>query len=171
MPLLKNVSPFLHGRVYVGLANAYAHCGNTQEALRCLGLLHEHPLAANATIDDILYADFGHPLRILYEGTTHLALHQPETAWNVLSRIEILQSNVIVPERIRLEIVNQQAQVALALRDRERLTQSLFTGITGAHAIKSEKRLHEASTIHRQAMNLWPHEVPVQDIGALLKGR
>ena len=171
LPLLNHVSPFLHGRIYVGLANAHASCGNKQEAMRYLSLLHEYPLAIDANIDDILYADFGHPLRILYEGTTHLALNQPKTAWDVLSRIETLQSGVIVPERIRLEIVNQQAQVALALRDRERFTHSLSIGISGAHIIKSEKRLHEASTIHRQAMILWPHEVPVQDIGALLKGR
>lgn len=32
LPLLRNVSPFLHGRVYVGLANAYAQYGDKQEA-------------------------------------------------------------------------------------------------------------------------------------------
>ncbi len=164
LPLLPNVSPFLHGRVYVGLASAYAQCGDKQDAERALGLLHEHPLATNTKIDDILYADFGHPLHILYEGITRLALHQSEAAWNVLSRIETLQSNVVVPERIRLEIVNQQAQVALTLKDRERFTASLKEGITGAIAIKSEKRHQEVQDIYTQAQMLWPHEARVQEL-------
>ncbi len=164
LPLLHRVSPFLHGRVYVGLATAYASCGNTQHALRYLGLLHDHPLAADALIDDLLYADFGHPLHILYEGTTHLALHQPTTAWKALARIETLQSSVIVPERIRLEIVNQQAQVALALQDRERFTSTLFEGITGAQTIHSDKRLQETHDLYTQAIGIWPHEVRVQEL-------
>lgn len=120
-------------------------------------------------IDDILYADFGHPLRVLYEGTTRLALNQPEAAWNVLTRIETLQLTVVVPERIRLEIVNQQAQTALTLRDRERFTQSLFMGITGAQALKSEKRLQEVRDLYTQAMGIWPHETRVQEVGEFLE--
>jgi len=165
--LLPNVSPFLHGRIYVGLASAYAQCGDKQEAERALGLLHEHPLSANYKIDDILYADFGHPLRILYEGITRLTLNQPEAAWNVLSRIETLQSEVVVPERIRLEIVNQQAEVALALKDQERFTASLKEGITGAQTIQSEKRHQEARDIYWQAQVLWPREARVQELGEL----
>lgn len=164
LPLLPHISPFLHGRIYVGLANAYAQCGKRQEAERALGLLHEHPLPVNQKIDDILYVDFGHPLRILYEGTTRLALKQPETAWNALSRIETLQSGVVVPERIRLEIVNQQAAVALALKDQERFTASLREGIMGAHAIKSEKRHQEAHDIYTQAQMLWPHEARLREL-------
>lgn len=164
LPLLKNVSPFLYGRVYVGIASAYAECGNRQEAEHYLGLLHDHPLAANYKIEDILYADFGQPLHILYEGITWLTLNQPETAWNVLSRIETLQSSVVVPERIRLEIVNHQAQVALTLKDQERFTTSLITGITGAQAIHSEKRCQEARDIYTQAQVVWPHEARVREL-------
>ena len=167
--LLPNVSPFLHGRVYVGLASAYAQCSNTQEAERALGLLRDHPLAANAQIDDILYADFGHPLHILYEGITHLALHQPETSWNVLSRIETLQSSIVVPEKIRLEIINHRAQAALVLNDQERFTASLIEGITGAQAIHSEKRWQEAQDIYTQARIIWSQDVRVKELEELFR--
>ena len=167
LPLLPNVSPFLHGRVYVGLASAYAQCGDRQEAEHALGLLHEHPLATNTKIDDILYADFGHPLHILYEGITRLALHQPEAAWNVLSRIETLQPNVVVPERIRFEIINQQAEVALVLQDQERFTASLVEGITGAKAIQSEKRWQEACDMYSQACTIWSRDTRVKELGEL----
>ena len=163
--LLPTVSPFLHGRVYVGLASAHAQCGDTQEALHALDLLHNQQ--ATNDIDDILYADFGHPLHILYEGITHLALNQPEAAWNALSRIETLQSSVIVPERIRLEIVNHQAQAALILKDQERFTASLIEGITGAQVIGSEKRQQEARDIYRQAHTLWSHDTRVQELAEL----
>ena len=87
-----------------------------------------------------------------------------EAAWNVLARIETLESDVVIPERIRLEIVNQQAAVALVLKDRERFTASLKEGITGAIAIKSEKRHQEVQDIYSQAQMLWPHEARVQEL-------
>lgn len=162
LPLLQNASPFLYGRVHVGLASAYATCGDKHAAERSLGLLHEHPLEYDYTINDILYADFGRPLHILYEGITRLDLNQPEVSSNVFARIATLPSSVVVPERIRLEVVNQQALAALALNDQERFTTFLKEGITGAQAIRSKKRWQEARDIYGQAQSVWPREARVQ---------
>jgi tetratricopeptide (TPR) repeat protein len=160
-------NPLFQGRIYAGLASAHAQCGQQQEAERYLGQAQATPLATSEMIPEVLYTDFGSPLVILYTGRAYRGLNQPGQAWNVYEQIAALRATVAVPERIRLEIINHQAEAALLLNDQERFCTTLRQGIAGAQAIRSARRRQEAIDIYGMARVVWPHERRVGEMGEL----
>src|SRR6266487_198179 len=163
-PFLNQISPLLRGSVYVKMADAYAQCGHEQDALRCIRIAHEtfpeHPEQDPC----FLYADCGHPTLPFWEGLTYIDLDQPEEAWNALARIEHLPSNIVVPERTRIETINRQAEAAIALGDQERFRTYIEMGVNGARALGSEKRYNEALDVYRQAKLVWSKEPRVKEL-------
>ncbi|MGH7883262.1 MAG: hypothetical protein ACREN8_10235, partial [Candidatus Dormibacteraceae bacterium] len=58
----------------------------------------------------------------------------------------------LMPERWRLEIVNQQARAAIHNNDLDKYTLFLDDSLRGSLAIKSQKRFEEALTTYRQEL-------------------
>lgn len=162
-------------KVLAQLAHAYAEQGKTTEALSRIG--QSRDLFPNEIGDLPAYLSTDHslPQVILYEGLTHLSLgkHNPDgkhyqQASNKLAQIETLPKTVIVSERIRLEIINQQALAALKMGNKEDFERYLIAGVQGAKALGSSKRKREAATIYREArQGVWSNEPSVKDLADL----
>jgi hypothetical protein len=79
-----------------------------------------------------------------------------------------LDATVVVPERIRVEIINQQAATAIAQADLESFQAYLQAGAEGAKALGSEKRKQEAIANWKAARQRWPHEKRLLEWAELL---
>lgn len=169
LPLIDSISPLLRSRIYLGIALACAHCGQKEEALKYLALskdtFPEHPE------DDpgFLYADCGLSSIYHYEGLMYLEFNQPERAWKTFAQVEELKSKIVVPERTIIEIVNCQAESAVAERDMEKACAYIQTGVAGALRLKSEKRFNDTFTIYKQMRQVWPMERRVQSLAELFQ--
>ena len=172
----ENISPLLLSRLYVELAVVYAQQQRIQEALRYMGLAKE--IYPNFPENDasFLYAEFSPSSMILEEGLTYLALAQQHSkvskqylvqARETFARIENSQVDFIVPERIRIEIINHQAKAAIALKELENFCSYLEIGANGAKKLDSQKRREEGITIYREARNIWPNEVRIKELADL----
>jgi len=171
---LHHISPLLLARVYIELAVVCAQQKQQQEALRYMRLAQEMYPEYPESDPSFLYAEFSPSSMILEEGLTHLALtlhypdgEYPRQAWNTFARIEKLEAKFLIPERIRLEIINHQANTALALKDLDAFCYQLEQGVIGANRLGSEKRRQEAIEVYREARGLWPNESRIKGLADL----
>lgn len=160
---VEQASPLLQSRAYAALSSGLAKTGRMREARFYLDLAHEvfpsHPDQDPFAV----LADYGIWLLIFYTGSTYLDLGQYEQAWQAFDQISNVSATV--PERNRLEIVNQQGKAALLLNDLKRYTMCLEDGLGGSIALGSRKRYDEAVTIFQQDMpKTWRHEQRIRDI-------
>lgn len=167
LPLVDQVSPLLQSRTYLGLALAYAQCGQKQESLYHLDLAEdtfpEHPQDDPA----FAYADCGPSSLNHYGGLIRLEFDQPKAAWETFASVGALTSKIVIPKRTLIEINNCQAEAALAERSLELACHHVQVGVTGAHELKSEKRFDDACTIYKQMRLVWPHEPQVKALAGL----
>jgi DNA-binding SARP family transcriptional activator len=157
-------SPLVQGCTYLRMSNAYAQCGQEQEAVRCLRLAQEIFPEIPENDPGFLFADGGRFTLILWEGLTRLDLDQPQEAWDAFAQIERLPSTIIVPERARLEIINHRAEAAVAVGDQERFCAYIKAGVTGAKDLGSERRYNEAFEVYKLAKKLWRNETRVKEL-------
>jgi len=170
-----DIPPLQLSRLYVELAVVYAQQSQQQEALQYLSFAQD-VFPERPEIDpSFLYAEFTPASMFLEEGLAFLALSQhfpgsgyDQKAWNAFAQVETLQSTISVPERIRIEIINHQAEATLALWDQERFCTYLEKGVQGAKALRSKKRWREVIDIYKQAQIIWPHEPRVKALEGLL---
>lgn len=164
--------PFLvNSKVFAGLAHAYAQQGNVQDALRWIG---EARTTLSDTHEDVpmyLSTDYGLYQVILYEGHTFLALdkYYPNETYSKearkrLTQIETVPGTTAVPERIRLEILNQRALAEVRSGNLEAFEHFLLEGAQGAQTLGSEKRRQEVITNWKIARQQWPHEKRVFEL-------
>jgi DNA-binding SARP family transcriptional activator len=167
LPLVSQVSPLLRSRIYLGLAIAYAKCGQKQEAHNFLCLAQdtfpEHPEDDSS----FSFADCGRSSLNHYSGLIFLEFNQPKKAWAIFAEVEKMKSNIAVPERTVIEIVNCQAEAALVQRDMELACTHVQVGIAGAVKLKSEKRFNDTCSIYNQMRLIWPREQKVKELGEL----
>lgn len=166
------ISPLLLARIYIELAVVYAQQKQEQEALRYMSLAQEIYPEYPEGDPSFLYAEFTPSSMILEEGLTHLALAQhysdrayPQQTWEVFSRFERL--SVTVPERIRVEIINNQAKTALAMNDMDVFCNRIEQGVYGAKALGSKRRRQEALDVYKEARQLWPNELRIKELADL----
>jgi tetratricopeptide (TPR) repeat protein len=163
----KDASPLLQSRVHMGLAVAYAHIDQRQEAFaylgKAIGAFPDHP----ETDPCFSYADFDLPWLILGEGIVRTQLGETKQALEVFHRIE--QPGILVPERIRIEIFNQQAKTAIVSGDLEQDSAYVQAGVTGAKTLGSQRRYSEAYNNFKQMVLLWPQEQRVQALAELFR--
>lgn len=171
---LKDVSLLVQNKLSMELARAYAWNGQVQEALRCIGDARATLPAENTFVPIFLSGDSGLSHLLLMEGQTHLSIgeQQPESdhydqAETVLAQIETLPSTVVIPERFRIEIFNQQALAAMKTQNLERFCFYFEKGIQGAKALGSQQRRQEAVDLYWQGRKLWSHEGRVKDLADL----
>lgn len=172
---LKTVPYTLKSKVFAGLAHAYAQTGQVQEALRYIGEARTVFPTEYEEVPSFLSMDYGLFQVILFEGLTFLDLDKcypdngyAQDAWNKLTQIDYLSKGTNVPERIRIEIVNQRAMAAVRARNMEDFRAQLIAGAEGAKALESEKRRQEAFANYKAATKAWPHEAKVLELADLL---
>jgi len=165
-PLIGKASPLLASCIYLGLADASAKCDREQDAHRYLGLAREvfpkHPENDRA----FLFSDAGIFSLALYEGLTFLGMDQAEAAWNALAEIE-KHPDTATPERVRIEIINLQAEAAIVAGDLERFCDRVEIGRNRAVALGSEKRYQEASDAYKHAKVVWRGEPRLKALAGL----
>jgi tetratricopeptide (TPR) repeat protein len=166
LPYIENVPPLLQACAYMSLAVAYAHIDQHQNAFTYVGLANDvfpdHP----ETDPSFSYAEFDLSQMILWEGITRSRLGQTQQALDIFNRIK--QPTIVVPERIRIEIINQQAKTAIFANDLEQGAVYVKTGLIGAKALGSQRRYSEAYENFQQMRLLWPQEQRVTELGELL---
>jgi tetratricopeptide (TPR) repeat protein len=171
--LNEEVAVPLHSKAYGHLAYAYARNGQVQDALRCMGQARDLFLTEFGEVPPLVSSDYSLSQLILFEGRTHLALgksdaehvhHHSQQAKSALAQIGQLPSTIIVPERYRIQIINEQAVAAVGAGNMEEFLHYLLAGVEGAKALGSEKRRQEALANWRAARAKWPHEAQVKEL-------
>jgi hypothetical protein len=160
-----HISPLLQARVYVEAAEAFALHKRKREAEFYLGMSYE--VFPDQPERDLAfaYADSGRFALALYDGLTHLDNNQPEQAWNVFEEFKKSEFVRGTPERIRLEIVNHQGRAAILSKNLEQYALCLEDGLSGAIALRSQKRYDEAVTIFQQDLpRSWRREQRIKEL-------
>jgi DNA-binding SARP family transcriptional activator len=167
----QSLSPLLLARLYAELAVTVAKQSNKQEAFQYLNSAQEIYPDYPEQDACFLYAEFSPSSLIMENGRTWLALseHYPDEdfalqAMTTLRRIEGLQHQSMVPQRIDVEITNYRAKTALMMKERDAFCGYLKQGIRGAHLLGSQKRRDEAMMLYRDASLLWLDEKPMKEL-------
>lgn len=167
----QSISLLQRSRLFAELSVAYAQQNREDEAIKYLHLAAEEYPTQPENDPGFLYAEFSPSSFILEKGRVHLALtvHQPDgqhpqQAWETFAGVEAGASKIVVSERIRYEIVNYQAETALALRDRDLCCDYLEQGARGAILLESTKRRKEVLITRSKATKLWPDYGRVKDL-------
>lgn len=161
-------------RVHAELAVAYGQLGREQDAIRAAGQARE--LYPDCPEDDpsFLYAEFTPASMALEQGLAHLALagHFPDRGYQQRAA-EIFglagQSARAIPERIRFEIVNHQAETAVLLGDLEAFEGFMSYGLDGIALLGSRQRLKEMQATWHRATARWPGEKRVKALAEGLR--
>ncbi len=162
------VPPLLQAHAYITAAAALSRYGRIREADLYIQLAYEtfhseHDLVAHAHPNIF-------PIGLL-EGLAYLNQGKGEKAFATFGgqlfegRVTGYQSMNALPERIRLELTNHQGQAAILSNNLEEYVRCLEEGLTGAVALKSHKRFHEAVTTFRQEVPAkWRNEPRLKEL-------
>lgn len=159
------LSHLLKSKIYTSLAVAYAHVDQGQDAFHFLGLALDNFPDNPEADSSFSYAEFDHSQLILWEGITRSKLGETRKAFDIFRRIE--QPDIIIPERIRVEILNQHAKTSIISGDLEQSAAYVGYGVVGAKALSSQRRHNEAYDNYKQMILLWPQEKRVKELGEL----
>jgi tetratricopeptide (TPR) repeat protein len=168
------VSPTLRRKAFIRLALAYARAGQVQQALRYHG---EVKTSLEPTLDQVpvYLQDSG----LFFEGLTEAQMFEKlgklengkssyKRAWKAMEQAESMSSSLVVPERFRLEGVNQKALIALRLGYLDQFRDLSLQGVQGVKDLKSEKRRQEVVANWKEARKVWPREPQVMELADVL---
>jgi transcriptional regulator with XRE-family HTH domain len=155
------VSPLLQSRIYIEGAAMFAKSGRKKEARFYMSLAEETYPTSPQDDPSFLFADSSLAIIALHTGLAYTYMGQPTDALNSLHYQTLKE---IVPERIRLEIVNSQGQAAILLGDLDQYTATLQDGLAGARALGSKKRYNEAVSIFQNVPATWRKEPQLRPI-------
>jgi transcriptional regulator with XRE-family HTH domain len=163
IPYLERITPLLRARTYIGMAEAAARNGLEQEALTYRTKAHEafpdHPEQDASAV----FADASRGTLALWESLTYMELGQPGEAAATLMLVR-QKPTLLLPERVRIELVNHEAQATIAQRRLDESVEFVRTGVTGALKLESQKRYSEAYDNYQVMRLLWPRERRVKDL-------
>ncbi|MBV9691204.1 MAG: winged helix-turn-helix domain-containing protein [Ktedonobacteraceae bacterium] len=162
----------VRSKAYAELAHGYAQNGKVQQALCSISEARAIFPEVVREIPVFLSTDYGLFQVILFEGLSNLALANHEERYDnpsraydryqeaasKLAQVDQLPRPIVVPERLRIEIINHQAAAAVGAGNMEEFEHYLLAGVAGAKALGSEKRRQEAVTVWRKARETWPDE-------------
>lgn len=164
---VNGASSLLQSGLYAKLGVIYMQQGKEQEALTCVGMAQEAFPEHPETDPSSLYADYGFPSLCLWEGLMHLERERPQEARVAFERSGGVKPTKMVSERNHIEIVNHQAEMALALGDLESYCSYLQVGRDGALRLRSEKRYQEAYGVYLQGKYVWGKEKKFRELANL----
>lgn len=162
LPLLNEASPLLRARMYAGLAYSYALYDQEQEALRCIKLAYESFPDDPDNDPTSLYADCGYFTIVLWDGLTRMDLNRFREADQAFAQIDGREPKIKVPERVRIEFLNYQAEAFIGLRDLERCCAYLEEAVQASLKLRSERRYTQASEVYQKMRQVWHNEPRVK---------
>lgn len=171
--LLDERSPLLKSDIYLGLADAYAHCGEKQKAFEAIGLAQEH-FPDNPQLDpSYLYADCTISTLYQWQARMYLALAQStlqreyyQQAWNALTQSIEAQT---LSERCTCDIFIAQADAARGLDDIELYLGCLKKGVQKARDIGSQQRYQEGLRVYQTIPPQWREKKEIQELAILFQ--
>lgn len=168
------VSPTLRRKAFIQLARAYARAGQIQQALHYHGELKTSLSFTPAQVP-VYFQDSGLFFEGLKEAQMFEALGKQEgrksfykRGLKALEETESAATSLVVPERIRLEAVNQKALIALRLGYLDQFRDLFIQGVQGAKDLQSGKRRQEVIANWKEARKVWPREPRVIELADLL---
>ena len=158
----------VQGRVYMYLAAIQAQ-QLRGKAHQTLELAQEAFASQPATEAVPIYADCGNAPLTLWRGLTyyHLSLRNPTYAKQALASLSIfgqLEPDTTIPERFRLECLNNRILAAIQCDEMEEAITSLEAGKVGARALKSKQRNIEVEYAYQIMLNRWTTEDRVREL-------
>lgn len=164
---LEDVSPLLSSCIYAGVSGAYAEMGQQQEALRFMGLAYEQFPEHPEQEPGYLHTICRYSTLIFFDGLNHLDFGQPQKAEKILARIDGLQPKMPLPERVRVELLNYQIAVFLALNALEQACAYLEASTEAARAIGSERHFRDAFALFQRMQKTWRNAPQVRQLADL----
>ncbi|WP_338251503.1 helix-turn-helix transcriptional regulator [Dictyobacter halimunensis] len=171
LSLTRYVSPLLRARIYMGLASAYARCGNQQDALRYRGRAHEVFPSQPEEDPSFLYTVCNEAVLHLYDGLTYMDLDQPQQAWDALAQVDGLNPKLPIAESWRIEIINLQGSAAAELGNLEMSCAYVEAGANAAVEQGYEIWQSESADVFKQIQMRWPVETRVKNLEGLFQQR
>jgi hypothetical protein len=172
--LESQLAPLQRARLHSQLAIQSAMKKQDRESIHHLNLAEAAFPAAVEDDPSFARQDFSPGQFVLYRGLAQLALaraypdrHYQRQAGETFDQVGTLSGQGGVAERVRVEIVNHQADTALEMRDLESFASHLRRGVEGARSLGSVLRLHEATSSWRRALQVWSTEPRVADLAEL----
>jgi DNA-binding SARP family transcriptional activator len=167
LPSLERVSPLLQACIYAGMSGAYAELGQRQNCLRFMELAYEHFPEHPENEPGYLHTICRYSTLVFFDGLNRLDLGEPHEAEKILARIDGLQPKLQLPERVRIELLNYQIKVFLALKEREKASTYLGEAANAAYSLGSERHFQEAFALYRRMQKIWVYDPQVQQLADL----
>ena len=159
----EHIFPIVRGRVYMYLAaiqasNQKEHAERTLEHAK-----RAFALQAMVTEPVPLYADCGDAPLTLWDGLTyyHLSFRDVAYAQRALTSLKTfghLQPDTALPERFRLECLNNRILAATQCNEMEEAILCWEMGKQGARTLESKQREKEADFAYQALLRRWPSE-------------
>jgi len=168
----EHIFPIVQGRVYMYLSALQAQ-QNMKEAEHTLEHAHKAFALQTTSAEPVpLYADCGHASLSLWDGLTyyHLGQHNATLTQQALTSLQTFGSlhlNTSIPERFRLECLNNRTLAAIQLNELEEATTCFEAAKQGATELESKQRGMEVNYAYLKMLKQWPKEVLVQDLKLL----
>ncbi len=96
--------------------------------------------------------------------STSINQKQPEKRFE---RIDGLQPKTRLPEKVRIEFLNYQAETFTRLGAMDEAHTYLEEAVKASLALGSERRYNEAHEIYKQMRIIWRHEPGIRELGDL----
>jgi tetratricopeptide (TPR) repeat protein len=170
-----SVPPLQRSRVYAEISVVYGQAGRLQEAIRSAELAEELYPDDPEHDPSFLYAEFTPASLTLERGLAYVALAEQypargyqRTAADIFARTGHDGARP-TPDRIRFEIVTNQARTAVLLDDMDAFEVYLSLGLEGAALLGSNQRHREAALAWERAAGRWPQERRIRALSEQLQ--
>lgn len=161
----QEAAPLIRSRIYAGAAATFAHKGRKQETEMYINLAYSCFPEDPHHDPHFLSADHGMYMLAYYQGIAYLDLQEPQLALQAFDSYQACVPADAVPKRNQLEILNHKGRAAIGSKNLEYYIQCLEEGLTGAIALKSQKRRDEAITVYqRDVPATWRREKSLMHI-------
>ena len=156
----ESVTPLLKGRAYAGIAEVYAMRGETQEALRAMGLAYEvYPMVPeNDPAYPYIHAS-RYALYVFGETQSRLFLNQPREAEYAMEALRREQNTDAENEPVtRLDLLYYQAESRWQQGELEGSMFSLQEAARIARRLGSRLYFNKLEEIYQSMRERWPQE-------------
>lgn len=160
--------PRVEGRVYLGLASSLAHLHKRGSKEIDEYYEQAHKAYADPVPQKLPYMSLGEHILHLYEGLGRAEAGDLVGGRAVLAKIQAQGQQEGIEEYLRLQIVNQQARIALIDGDLDEFLTYSIEGLRGAQVIGSDKRRAEILANWKLAVKSWPQERRVLELAEML---
>lgn len=167
LPFLEHASPLLQACIYAGMSGAYAELGQKQDSLRFMERSYEYFPEHPETEPRYLHTICRYSTLIFFDGLNRLDLGEPREAEEILGRIDGLYPKMPLPERVRIELLNYQIKVFLALKEQEQASAYLEESANASWSIGSERHFQDAFSLYRQMQKIWRYDPHVRQLADL----